>query len=80
MALVQQNIRTAFQELGANVSAILRAHQGNTVRINEQKWSCLQFLANIQLSRYVIPPPTPSPEIGFNARDWVTARLGSRQP
>ena len=48
MALVQQNILTAFQELGANVSVVLRAHQGNTARINEQKRSCLQFLANIQ--------------------------------
>lgn len=48
MALVQQNILTAFQELGANVSLVLQAHQGNTARNNEQKRFCLQFLANIQ--------------------------------
>ncbi|KAF8804313.1 hypothetical protein BYT27DRAFT_7259298 [Phlegmacium glaucopus] len=48
MALVQQNILTAFQELGINVSMVLQAHQCNTARINEQKRSCLQFLANIQ--------------------------------
>jgi len=48
MALVQQNVLTAFQELGTDVSSVLRADQGNTARINEQKRFCLQFLANIQ--------------------------------
>ena len=48
MALVQQNILTAFQELGASVSSVLRTHLGNTTRLDDQKRSCLQFLANIQ--------------------------------
>lgn len=48
MDLVQQNILTAFQELGASVSAVLHTHLGNATKLNEQKQYCLLFLGNIQ--------------------------------
>lgn len=48
MALVHHHIAVAFQELGTNVSTVLRTQLSNPVRINEQKTACLQFLANIQ--------------------------------
>ena len=48
---VLQNIHVAFQELGTQVTRVLRTQLGDAAHLNEQKRICLQFLAHIQQVR-----------------------------
>ena len=48
---VLQNIHTAFQELGTQVTRALRTQLGDAAQLNEQKRICLQFLTHIQQVR-----------------------------
>lgn len=47
MSLLEQNIRTAFLELGAEVSRALQTQVGDAARLREHKRRCLQFLENV---------------------------------
>lgn len=46
--ILVQNIHTAFEELGVQVSRTLRTQLGDAARLNEQKRRCLQFLTHVQ--------------------------------
>jgi hypothetical protein len=47
MSLLIQNIRTAFLELGSEVSRALQTQVGDAARLREHKRRCLQFLEHV---------------------------------
>ena len=45
--LLIQNIRTAFLELGSEVSSALQTQVGDAARLREHKRRCLRFLEHV---------------------------------